>query len=253
MFLIFEAYHVPLTSFMTSPSRKIDPATTIRGECTPGRGKRIGDDRFDRDGQAGSNGTRVPGQRFRLGRACVRCARHDKMADRREERREHPRDVLVAHGGEHHRPHGPAIGPQIGRERGGAGRVVGGVEQQLAPIGEPTRFKPSWPLRIGEPGSDRMSWDANAVRIEDLEQTNRDRRVRLLMRTREANREVSAIRRRRPDELGAALARDPLDDGGRLGLERPDDNRDAGLDDARLLERDFPQRGAEVLLMLERD
>ena len=61
------------------------------------------------------------------------------------------------------------------------------------------------------------------------------------------------IGRRCPDDLGAALARDPLDDGRRLRLERADDDRHAGLDDARLLERDLPQRGPEVQLMIERD
>ena len=57
---------------------------------------------------------------------------------------------------------------EIGRERGGAGRVVRGVEQQLAAVGQPARFEPSRPLRIGEPGGDAMSRDANAVRVEHL-------------------------------------------------------------------------------------
>ena len=37
----FEAYHGAPSSFITSPSRKIDPATTICGDRAPGRGERV--------------------------------------------------------------------------------------------------------------------------------------------------------------------------------------------------------------------
>ena len=91
----------------------------------------------------------------------------------------------------------PPSALQVGRERGGAGRVVRGVEQQLAAVREAPHLEPARPVRARQPGLDRLGGHGNAARVELLEQAQRDRGVRSLMGAREADRHAVAIARAR--------------------------------------------------------
>src|SRR5258706_277476 len=64
---------------------------------------------------------------------------------------------------------------------------------------------------------------------------------------------TAGIRGRRPNDRRAALARDLLDDGRRVRLERSEHDRNTGLDDAGLLDGDAGERVSEVELVIERD
>ncbi len=89
-----------------------------------------------------------------------------------------------------------------------------------------------------------------------LEKRNSNSCISHLMSAAKTETHVSVLgwkRASRADHLGAALARDLLDGRERLRRHLPDDNRDAGFDDAGLLHRDLPQRPPEILLVIETD
>ncbi len=94
---------------------------------------------------------------------------------------------------------------------------------------------------------------SNALRIELTEHRERDCGIAALMRSAQRERESGHIGERRLDQRRSALARDLLDDRARTVAQLSDDDRDAGFDDARLLERDRLERRSEIELMIERD
>ena len=182
-------------SFITSPSRKIDPATTMRGEMRQAPSSASAATRLDRDRRARRDRARVLGQR-----------RPDRPSARFEARVTTRR--LTAGSSAANMPStslsriaantSGALSPprrsQIGRERGGAGRVVRRVEQHSRPSASRRSVEPPRPRRVGER---RARWPrrgtANAVRVEQLEQPDGDDRVADLMRARQADRDVAVI------------------------------------------------------------
>ena len=139
-------------------------------------------------------------QHVRVGRA-----RRSTRASRSERptagssAREHARDVLCrasrrTRAAAARRP----SACQIGRERGGAGRVVRGVEQQLAAVGA-AAARSSRPGHSGcaSPAAIALSRHRNAARVEALRAARRRRRrSRADARLR---RPIATARRRRPD------------------------------------------------------
>ncbi len=239
---------------MTSPSRKIDPATTMRGPArqavssASSRSGAIGN-RQRRRGRA-----RLFSQRCRLRRPRVRRTRDDQTADGRQQSREHARDILVAHGREHERPWLSALRLQVGRERRGAGRVVRGIEQKLASVGEADGPRGGPAIR----GCARPASMARRGTAMPLASASSSRRIATAAFERwwtPARPTVNPSQSRALARTTGAPSRDAdLGDGGlRLRIQRPDDHRHARLDDAGLLERDLPQRRPEIQLVIEGD
>ena len=106
------------SSFITSPSRKIDPATTIRG-LEPPRGLECRARRCPRRRTAApaSAVATIAGERLRIGGPRVRRTREDDRAHVRDEARQDARDVLVAHRREDQRPGCAAVGEEGGERR----------------------------------------------------------------------------------------------------------------------------------------
>ena len=148
-----------------------------------------------------------------------------------------PLDVLVPHSGEHQRPLRAAIGSQIGRERGGAGRVVRRIEQQLAAVREPAHLETAGPLGASQSCCDgatqarqcprrQLAGECPALRPR----SRADVRRRGLIVIPSLSAAVCADRPR------ATARGDVLDRRRRVVLHRADDHRHAGLDDAGFFE-----------------
>ena len=156
----------------------------------------------------------------------------------------------------------PPCARQVGRERGGAGRVVRGVEQQLAAV-RAAAARSSRPGHCGsrQAGGDRAE-PARRCRARRAcsSRRTRDRGVAIADGApREADRvmRVERIARARRGSIGGAAARRRRSDRSAAARVRiaavADDHRHARLDDAGLLDRDLAQRRAEVLLVIEGD
>ena len=88
---------------------------------------------------------------------------------------------------------------QIRRERRGAGRVVGGVEQHLAAIGQAPRVRAVPATNVREA---RRRWrrHGDRRRVEQLEHPHGDDGVVDLMRAGERERAIAVVAHRRPQQ-----------------------------------------------------
>ena len=253
-------YHGPRSSLITSPSRKIDPATTMRGDRRHAAVERGADGRLDEDRAIGARraARRRPGSTDRATR--IRRARHHERARHRRERAQHRRDVLVAHRREHERAADDrSRGMRAGRARRrdcaprrAAPRVRrAGAAPRAVPATRPARG-----LRAIAASGTVMPRS-----FEHLEEPDGDRGVVHLMRHRaRASRSRSRSDRVRVDRARVdrpaprSSARPSLDRLACRARQCTSRRRPAPrLDDARLLAGDRRQRVAEVLLMIESD
>ena len=133
---------------MTSPSRNIDPATTTRADIVQAVASASTGDDTTRTGERRGDLAGQGGERLGIGRAGVGRARHNHLSDCRQQHVQHAADILVAHRGKDKRRRRPAKACEIGRERRRAGRVVRGIENQLAAAGQHPLFQPSRPRYV---------------------------------------------------------------------------------------------------------
>ena len=98
----------------------------------------------------------------------------DDARGQRQQGRQQPLDVLVAHAGgdERHRPERRVAQPSS--ERFGAGGIVGAVEDRGDAVRERPPFEPSGPGRIGEARRDRRRTAADTGELQRLEQAHGD-------------------------------------------------------------------------------
>ena len=158
---------------MTSPSRKIDPATTIRGDARHAASSASPRRRL-RSRSAAPARSRAPARRASSGSAerAVRRARDDQRPTAGSSAREHAaRRPCRASPRRRAAAASPACVLQVGRERRGAGRVVRGVEQQLAAVRRAGAIS-SRPGHRGcaSPAAIARSRHGDAARVEQLQQ-----------------------------------------------------------------------------------
>ena len=249
--------------FRTSPSRKIDPATTIarRRSARRRRAPRAATATTS-TGSAGAIARASSASAAGSAERGVRRARDDRARRRRAAARASmPRDVLVAHGGEHERR--PSA-PTSRRGRTPAPRRRPDcARRRAAARGRPAKRRTS--SRPGHDTSRRgratiaSARHRDAARVERLEQRARRRPRWRSDARRAAPADVAVVARaasaggrcRAPVErsastpsrarmsVGAALARDRArSPSSASGATSPDDDRHAGLDDAGLLDGD---------------
>ena len=242
---------------MTSPSRKIDPATTMRGDVRQADAERIRRDGDDVHRQLRSDRSRDGRQRVRdrPSAGSTRASRRRRSTGGRQ-RAEHacrrpcrasPRTRAAA---------APVRAlMEIGRERGGAGRIVRRVEQQLAAVGQAPQVQAAGPSGCREAAaiasrvtgmpraSSTSSTRAATAALRDLVRGRRGRRAsnpdqRSRCRT-------SRISIARPRSRAACRA---IRHASASGSHLADHDRHTRLDDAGLLGGDRRSVDAEVLL-----
>ena len=229
----------------SGPTRKIEPAahrarrTQLGARRDRRVGRRLRDDRCPAHAPA-----MVVGQRLRTS-APVDAAPSSRRTTtpRGTQRRHHAGDVLVGHVDEHDRQTGQRRCPRDTRQRRRAGRVVRGVDQELAARTEGAATRGGPATRIGSVPSRSPRSECADDRRPPLEDGDRHRRVLELMAAgeRQLQRRVDAVGRRGVARRAsgaptcAATAGDPL-----RGLRRQaaDDQRHPRLGDAGLFEGD---------------
>ena len=265
---VVEAYHVRIDELQHVAEQENRSGDDDARRDAPGGGERVGDDGLDRRSAARRDRPRALGER----RPARRSARFDarvttSAADRRAAA---PRTCRRRPCRASRRTRAAAVraalAREIGRERRGAGRVVRGVEQQLAAV-RPAGAAPAGPAsrRSREPGDDRVGRHGDAARVEHLEQPHGDGRVRrpdarprrpsvaVVAPACEPIVPASRLRRRpTPSPRSTARPRSTATRRCRRGsAARPTTTGTPRLDDAGLLDGDLAQRRAEVLLVIE--
>ncbi len=123
----------------TSPSRKIEPATTMRGPMLPRAAQRRVASTRDRDRHASARSIRraSSASASRIGRTRIRRARqHERRRPRAASARSIAVGVLVAHRGEHQRAPVAAARQDSAASASGAVRLCAASSSTLAPVAE---------------------------------------------------------------------------------------------------------------------
>ena len=153
---------------------------------------------------------------------------------------------------------------------------MGGIEQRLTPSRHDNPLEPSRPTGRAEAACDRLRRHLHSGTIQLFEDPDRDHRIAHLMGAFQRELDLAVVVPRSlqrdplrpvrcrshptsrrpiggPDEPGAALGRDALDDRSGARVELADNDRNARLDDACLFECDLRQGRPQVQLMIERN
>jgi hypothetical protein len=130
---------------------------------------------------------------------------------------------------------------------------VRGIHQQSPAILQRPEVDAAGPLGVGQRRAPRSVWNRKALPVDRRKQSQRDRGVDPLMFTAERDGFAGNVRERRLNHGSSSSASHLGYCRERLGGQRSHHHRHARFDDARLFERDFPQRRPKIQLMVERD